>query len=164
MEATMRIKHFVLVAALIVLAPRLAAAQTTFTVTNQTTQAYLFNGANPNETLTLSRGQTYTFNVTVTGHPFNIVTAPGLPLQDSTDPGIVGQGAQSATLTFTPSAQTMSTLFYQCGNHVAMTGQINIVSAAPTSVPATNRWALLGLAALVALAGGIALRRRWSAR
>jgi hypothetical protein len=164
----MRIRHLVLVAALIVLAPRIAAAQTTFTVTNTGTTAYLFNGGNSNGPLTLTRGQTYTFNVTVTGHPFHIVTAPGLnpaPLDVSpTDfPGLTGQGAQNATLTFpVPLTGGPSSLFYQCGNHTAMTGSITLV--APAAVPATNRWALVGLCALVVLAGGLALRRRLSLR
>jgi len=41
-----------------------------------------------------------------------------------------------------------------------MTGQINIVAAA--AVPASNRWTLLGLGALVVLVGGLASGRRWS--
>jgi hypothetical protein len=167
-EATMRIRYLVLVAALIVLAPRLAAAQTTITVTNQQASAYVFNGnvSSPNATLTLTRGQTYIFNVVPTGHPFHITTAPGEPPQDvsTTDfPGLTGQGAQGSTLTFpVPLTGGSSSLFYQCGLHTAMTGSINLV--APTAVPATNRWALVGLGALVLLAGGLAIRRRLSLR
>jgi hypothetical protein len=161
----MRIRYLVLVAALIVLASRLAAAQTTtITVTNQGTSAYLFNGTNPNGTLTLIRGQTYIFNVTVSGHPFHITTAPGIPTQDVAAagfPGLTGQGAQMSTLTFPVPLTGASSLFYQCGNHTAMTGSINLVAA---TVPATNRWTLIGLGALVVLAGGLSLRRRLSLR
>lgn len=157
----MRIRHLVLVAALIVLSPRLAVAQTTFTVTAQGISAYLFNGGNPNGTLTLTRGQTYIFNVTPTGHPFHITTVPGIPTQDvsATDfPGLTGQGAQGSALTFPVPMTGPSSVFYQCGNHTPMTGSINIVAAAP--VPATNRWAVLGLGMLVIVAGGVAIRRR----
>ena len=156
----MRISSLVLVAALFVLAPRLAAAQTTITVTNQAATAYLFNGANPNGTLTLTKGQTYIFNVTVSGHPFHITTAPGLPTQDFVDPGLTGQGAQSSMLTFTVPATAPATLFYQCGVHTAMTGSINIIAA--PAVPATNFWTIAGLGALVLVAGGLAIRRRLS--
>jgi hypothetical protein len=164
----MRIRYLVLVAALFVLAPRLAAAQTTtITVTNQAATAYLFNGGSPNGTLTLSRGQTYIFNVTVTGHPFHITTAPGNPTQDvsTTDfPGLTGQGAAGSMLTFpVPLTGGSNRLFYQCGVHNAMTGSINLVPSG-TPVPASNRWALVGLGALVLLAGGLALRRRLSLR
>jgi LPXTG-motif cell wall-anchored protein len=149
--------------ALGLLVPRLAEGATTFNVTNQSTQAYIFNAGSPNPTLTLARGQTYIFNVAGTGHPFNIVTTPGLPLQDSNDPGITGQGATSTAgpLTFTPSATTASTLFYQCGNHTPMTGQINIVASAP--VPATGWWATVALGLLVLGAGLLVLRRRRTA-
>ena len=161
----MRIRYLVLVAALFVLAPRLAAAQTTtITVTNQAATAYLFNGGSPNGTLTLSRGQTYIFNVTVPGHPFNIVTQSGLPLQDFSDPGLTGQGATSATgpLTFTVPTASASPLFYQCGNHTPMTGQINLVTSAP--VPAVGLRAVFGIVGLVLLVGLLTLRRLKPAR
>lgn len=159
----MRFRHFLFGAALTLLVPRLAEAAVTFNVTNQGTQAFLFDAANPNGTLTLFRGQTYIFNVTVNGHPFHITTAPGLtPVMDFVDAGLTGQGAQASTgaLTFTVSANAPSSLFYQCSNHVPMTGSIIIPAAA--NVPATNRWALVGLGALLVLAGGVVLRRRRS--
>ncbi len=157
----MQVRHLVLAAALSVLPSGLAqAATTTFTITNQAATAYLFNGASPNGTLTLTRGQTYVFDVTVNGHPFNITTAPGIPVQDFVDSGLTGQGATMATgpLTFTVPMTGTSALFYQCGVHPAMTGSINLV--APPEVPAAGWWAMLGLAALVLLAGLLAIRRR----
>jgi hypothetical protein len=53
-----------------------AAASTTFDVTNSGQSAYVIGGVN-NPTLTLTRGQTYVFNVTASGHPFWITTVRG---------------------------------------------------------------------------------------
>ena len=162
----MRVRQFVCVVALTVLGAAKASAATTFTVTNQATSAYLFNGdaTHPNPVLTLVRGQTYIFNVTVPGHPFNIVTQSGLPLQDFSDPGLTGQGATSATgpLTFTVPTASASPLFYQCGNHTPMTGQINLVTSAP--VPAVGLRAVFGIVGLVLLVGLLTLRRLKPAR
>jgi hypothetical protein len=160
----MRFRHLVIVVALTMFGADTANAATTFTVTNQGTTAYLFNGANPNGTLTLVRGQTYVFDVTVNGHPFNITTQPGLPLQDFSDPGLTGQGAMASTgaLTFTVPASSTSTLFYQCGNHPMMNGPINLVASPP--VPAVGLRAALGLGLLVLLVGLATVRRLKSAR
>ena len=148
---------FVGLLSLTVARPVLAA--NTINVTNQGATAYLFNGGFPNGPLTLVRGQTYTFNVTATGHPFHITTAPGLPAQDFVDPGLTGNGTASGTITFTvPTANPPTQLFFQCGIHTAMTGTINLVAAAP-SVPATGMVGLVVLA-LAALAVGFALLRR----
>ena len=57
--------------------PRIANAAVTINVTNQGMTAWLFNGAAPNVTLTLTRGQTYMFVVNATSHPFFITSVPG---------------------------------------------------------------------------------------
>ena len=135
-----------------------ASAAVTFDVTNQGMTAWLFNGASPNETLTLVRGQTYNFVVSAPGHPFHITTVPGLPPQDLVDAGLSGNGTASGTVTFTPSASTPASFSYQCGVHVAMTGTINLVAA--TSVPAAGTWAIVALGVLLISAGAMAIRRR----
>lgn len=135
-----------------------ANAATTFNLTNQGMTAWLFDGANPNETLTLVRGQTYSFVVNAPGHPFHITTVPGLPPQDLVDAGLSGNGTASGTVTFTPSASTPASFSYQCGVHTAMTGTINLVAAA--AVPAAGTWAIVALGVLVMAAGALAIRRR----
>jgi hypothetical protein len=134
-----------------------ARAASTINVTNQLASAYLFNGSNPNGTITLVRGQTYTFQVNATGHPFHITTAPGLPVQDSTDPGISGNGTASGPVTFAVSSSTVSQLAYQCGVHTAMFGTILVVN--PPLVPAVSPLAL-ALLVLSALGAGFLLLRK----
>jgi hypothetical protein len=139
--------------------PQSAQAATTINVTNQGTTAYIFDGGAPNQTLSLTRGQTYIFQVNTPGHPFNITTALGLPVQAFVNPGLSGNGAAVGTVTFTvPTSGPPATLFYQCGVHTVMQGTINLVAAAP--VPATGGLAALAIAALALGAGLIELRRR----
>jgi hypothetical protein len=133
-----------------------ARAATTINVTNQAASAYLFNGVNPNGTLTLVRGQTYTLQVSATNHPFHITTAPGLPPADFVDAGLIGNGTASGTITFTPPSSGAGQLFYQCGVHTAMTGSIVLV-AAPL-VPAVSP-AALALLVLASLGAGFFLLR-----
>ncbi|HLK91227.1 MAG TPA: hypothetical protein VKZ18_15115 [Polyangia bacterium] len=75
------------IGALVLVTERAAGAATTFNMTNQAMTAWLINGATPNGTLTLTRGQTYDFVVNATGHPFFIASAPGLPVQALSIPG-----------------------------------------------------------------------------
>jgi hypothetical protein len=157
----MRASHlcFAIAATLLAVAIAPARAATTIAVTNQGTTAYLFDGAGPNITLNLGRGQTYVFQVNATGHPFHIATAPGLPVTDFVDPGLTGNGTASGTVTFTVPASSASTLAYQCGVHTAMTGTINLL-AASSSVPAVGPFGIALLAALSLAAGFALLRKR----
>lgn len=134
-----------------------ANAAVTINLTNQGMSAWLFNGASPNQTLSLIRGQTYMFVVNAPGHPFHITTVPGLPVQDLVDSGLSGNGTASGTVTFTPSASTPASFSYQCSVHTAMTGTINLVAAAP--VPAVGTWGMLAFGALLLAAGTLTVRR-----
>jgi hypothetical protein len=134
-----------------------ARAATTIAVTNQAATAYLFDGAGPNQTLNLVRGQTYVFQVNATGHPFHIATAPGIPVTDFVDPGLTGNGTASGTVSFTVPASGPTPLAYQCGVHTAMTGTINLVAPA---VPAVGFYGIALLAALALIAGFALLRKR----
>lgn len=138
--------------------PRTANAAVTINMTNQAMTAWLINGATPNGTLTLTRGQTYLFVVNATGHPFHITTVPGLPVQDLVDPGLSGNGTASGTVTFTPSASTPASFSYQCSVHTAMTGTINVVAAAP--VPAVGAGGLVAFGVSLMAVGALAVRRR----
>jgi hypothetical protein len=139
--------------------PRTANAAVTINVTNQGMTAWLFNGATPNGTQTLTRGQTYLFVVNAPGHPFFITSVPGnAPVTPLVDPGLSGNGTTSGTVTLTPSSTTPASFSYQCGAHAAMTGTINLVAAAP--VPAVGMWGLLAVCVLLMAAGTVAVRRR----
>ena len=139
--------------------PKTANAAVTINMTNQGMTAWLINGATPNGTLTLTRGQTYLFVVNATGHPFFITSVPGnAPVMPLVDAGLSGNGTASGTVTFTPSSTTPASFSYQCGAHAPMTGTINLVAAAP--VPAVGMWGLLAVCVLLMAAGTAAVRRR----
>jgi hypothetical protein len=87
--------------------------------------SYSMNGvANP--TITLTRGQTYTFNVSASGHPFYIMSVQGTNIGNAFNTGVTGNGASFGTVTFTVPAGAPSTLYYDCSVHSAMTGVITI--------------------------------------
>lgn len=141
------------------LAGRAAQADTNFTVANSGMVAYLITGfPGNNPPLTLTKGQTYNFQVTAPGHPFFISTTANSPTGPHFTTGVTNENVTSGTLVFVVPASAPATLFYQCGVHGAMSGRLDIV--APPSVPATGIIALCGLAALVLAAGFVGLRRR----
>jgi hypothetical protein len=121
--------------------------------------AYVFNGGSPGQALTLTRGQTYVFQLSAAdaaNHPFFISTTTGVePPTPFVNPGLTGNG--TATVTFTvPTAPTVP-LFYQCGVHGFMTNTITLASA---PVPAFGTLAIVAFGGLLLLAGFLALRRR----
>ncbi len=122
-------------------------AQTSFTVVNVSFSAYSINGVN-NPTLTLTRGLTYQFNISAIGHPFWIKTAATIGTGDAYNNGVVNNGAQSGTITFSVPANAPNTLFYICQFHSAMHGTINIISPpSPPVIALTNPPAGVTLAA-----------------
>ena len=114
-----------------------------YSVTNNNQSAYEFthreNENNP--ILTLYRGNTYKFNVDAKGHPLWIMTEPyksKVSLDGSTstifDTGVTNNGTDVGTVTFTvPTTGAPDTLYYQCGNHDAMYGIIQIKDATSTT-------------------------------
>ena len=92
-----------------------------------TSNQFIFNGetGSPQPDITLIKGMTYKFNLTVTGHPFRIQTqsnntsgtlySTGLS-HSGGDTGNSAQGKESGTLTFSVSYDAPSTLYYQCAN------------------------------------------------
>ena len=108
-----------------------------YDVKNLAKGAYNF-GHRPGENnpiIKLYRGNTYKFNVNAKGHPFYIMTEP-YKSQVAADgssstlytTGVTNNGADDGIVTFTvPTTGTIpSTLYYQCGNHDAMYGIIQI--------------------------------------
>jgi hypothetical protein len=103
------------------------AGTTTFSVSveNAPSSYTINNLANPS--MTLQRGQTYTFNVNTPNHPFYIMTV------QSTDTGNAYSGATSngmtnGTMTFSVPTSAPAQLYYNCSNHAAMTGVITITN------------------------------------
>ncbi len=108
-----------------------AAEDKDFIVTNNGTTSYVFNSGdvenleNPN--LTLKRGETYTFAVNASGHPFFIKSVQGNTNLGAYNSGVTNNGAQAGTVTFVVPMDAPDTLFYNCQFHSSMTGTLNIV-------------------------------------
>ena len=88
-----------------------------------------FTSTEDNPSLYLQRGQTYKFNVNASGHPFYIKTQTGTGTGNQYSTGVTNQGTQSGIVSFTVPMDAPNTLFYQCSQHAAMNGQINITGA-----------------------------------
>ena len=114
-----------------------------YSVTNNAQAAYEFrhreNENNP--ILTLYRGNTYKFNVDAKGHPFWIMTEPykSKVAEDGStstiySTGVTNNGTDKGLVTFTvPTSGAPDTLYYQCGNHNAMYGVLQIKDAQSTT-------------------------------
>jgi len=95
-----------------------------YTVTAQGQGAYLING-NANPILTLQAGNTYNFIVNASGHPFWIKTDRVIGGDAAYNTGVTNNGAEVGTVTITlPADKTPPKLFYQCGKHIVMGGQL----------------------------------------
>jgi hypothetical protein len=107
-----------------------------YDVVNLAKGAYNF-GHRPGENnpiIKLYRGNTYKFKVNAKGHPFYIMTEPykSQVAEDGStstlySTGVTNNGTDYGTVTFTvPLTGTPDTLYYQCGNHNAMYGLLQI--------------------------------------
>lgn len=99
---------------------------TTLDVVNQGTSNYLIDGdADP--TLTLCRGNTYTFAVDAMNHDFWIKTVAGNGTSNAYNDGVTNNGDDIGNVVFTVPAGAPDTLFYSCVLHSAMSGTLQIV-------------------------------------
>ena len=66
----------------------------------------------------------------MTGHPFYIKTANTTGTGDLVSTGTIGgsQGSTSGTLSWDTNGVTPGTYYYQCGNHLAMFGKIEVLA------------------------------------
>ena len=114
--------------------PTLTAPSVTYTVANSGAGAYSFTGTAHGNNVTLGplrRGGTYTFNVNASGHPFYLTTDNGANFSAGNyvgeyTSGVTNSRTETGTLTFVVPDAAPDTLYYQCGNHAAMRGVINI--------------------------------------
>jgi plastocyanin len=98
----------------------------TFNVTASGFSNYLINGQS-DPTLTLTEGQTYTFNVNASGHPFWIKTVSSTGTGNSYNSGVTNNGTDNGTITFVVPYDAPSTLYYNCQFHSSMAGIINVI-------------------------------------
>ena len=114
-----------------------------YSVVNLAKGAYNF-GHRPGENnpiLKLYRGNTYKFNVNAKGHPFYIMTEPykSQVAEDGStstlfSTGVTNNGTDYGVVTFTvPLTGAPDTLYYQCGNHDAMYGILQIRDVTTTA-------------------------------
>lgn len=113
-----------------------AQPRTTFALTANGTQSYLFAGPGfvaptPNPTITLQRGQTYVFSNSTGSHPFEIQDNElGAPY----DSGVTNNNTVGDVIFVVPM-DAPDTLKYACTVHSGMTGLINVLSAAGEAGP-----------------------------
>ena len=101
-------------------------------VTSNSSSGYRFTGAGfpstsgDNPDLHLKKGQTYYFiNNSGGSHPFRIQSTTGTG-GTAYNTGVTNNNASSGAIIFHVSMDTPATLYYQCTNHGAMQGTINI--------------------------------------
>ena len=101
-------------------------------VTANGSSGYRFTGAGfpstsgDNPDLHLKKGQTYYFiNNSGGSHPFRIQSTTGTG-GTAYNTGVTNNNAASGAIIFHVSMDTPATLYYQCTNHGAMNGTINI--------------------------------------
>ena len=79
----------------------------------------------------LRRGNTYKFAVNASGHPFYLTTDNGTNFSAGNyvgeyTSGVTNSRTDNGTLTFVVPSDAPDTLYYQCGNHSSMRGEITI--------------------------------------
>jgi hypothetical protein len=100
----------------------------TFVVTeNGPGEHYVFDGTPSSPDIVLIRGLTYYFETNVPGHPFWIQSTPGaFDINSVLTDGIINNGVEVGTLTFTVPEDAPDTLYYACENDSIDTGQFLI--------------------------------------
>jgi surface protein len=79
------------------------------------------SGSDPS--VTFNVGDTISFDVNASGHPFYIKTTAGTGTGNTVS-GVTNNGSDSATISWTPSST--GTFYYQCSLHGGMVGTITI--------------------------------------
>ena len=118
----------------------------TYNVSFGSTGFYNIDG-NGNPSLSfidVENGNSVYFDIDAIGHPFYIKSSLGEGSSGSYDDDVDVNGVQYGRIVFTKTKDTPDRLYYQCGNHVGMWGQINVRAyspkpvAAPTFPPTTT--------------------------
>ena len=106
-----------------------------YRVSNNGTVSYLIDQtANPE--LTLVRGNTYVFTITLNGlYPFWIKTAPSLGIGDAYSTGVTRNGSSFGVVTFVVPQDAPDTLYYVSENQINLRGTLNIVDGTSGTGP-----------------------------
>ena len=111
---------------------KVTAAATTYTisVTASSNSDYTLSGSDRNGTvsgddasITINAGDTLSFDVYASGHPFYIKTAQGTGTGNQAS-NVTNNGTTGGVVNWTPSAA--GTYYYQCSLHGGMVGTITI--------------------------------------
>jgi len=113
------------------------AAPNTFNVTANGSANYVINGSS-NPTLSITEGETYTFNINASGHPFWIKTVSSTGTGNSYSSGVTNNGTDNGTITFVVPYDAPSTLYYNCQLHSGMAGTINVTDVVTTTTTTTT--------------------------
>ena len=101
---------------------------TTFSVTVSSGKYHLDGSSNPS--LKLKRGYVYYFDatdITTSSHPFLLSSSSsGVNTSGEYTNGVTNSQTENGTLTIQVPSDAPSTLYYVCGNHSGMGGEINI--------------------------------------
>ena len=114
-------------------APTSAAQTFSINVTNSGASHYVFNGDDrstthvdaQDPTINVNAGDTLSFTVNASGHPFYIKTSATTGTGNQVTTGTIsGNGSASGTVTWNTTGVTPGTYYYICQFHSGMTGQI----------------------------------------
>jgi hypothetical protein len=106
-----------------------------FRVENSRTSAYVIDYQS-NPTLSLVRGNTYTFTLVLDGvFPFYIKTQPTLGTTNQYNDGVTNNGATTGTITFTVPQDAPDTLYYVNPTQPNMQGVMTVANATPGTGP-----------------------------
>jgi hypothetical protein len=112
---------------------------TSYEVLNTSTTSWRLNGyANPG--ITVVRGQTYTFDVNVSGNNFWIKTAQTTGTGDAYNTGVTNNGEDVGTITWTVDIDAPTTLYYTSQTQSAMKGTITVVDGTAANVNINLFW------------------------
>ena len=103
-------------------------------VYNQGSSAYIVSGNDidgrvlgNNTPISLFVGDTINFINNSSGHPLWIKTAAGTGTGNSVTSGVINNGTDVGTIIWDTAGITTGTYYYQCQNHAAMVGEIEIL-------------------------------------
>ena len=117
----------------------LPTGTSSYQVSNTSTTSWRLDGyANP--AITVIRGQTYTFNINVSGNNFWIKTAQTTGTGDAYNTGVTNNGEDVGTITWTVDLDAPATLYYTSQTQSSMKGTINVVDGTAANVNINLFW------------------------